>query len=72
MSKIRIYLDSCCFNRPFDDLSQDKVCFECDAVLAILKHCENGIWDIFSSDTLDDEIDRNTNLVNEPGGSVKC
>ena len=63
MSKIRIYLDSCCFNRPFDDLSQDKVRFECEAVLAILKNCENGIWDVFSSDTLDDEIDRNTNPV---------
>ena len=25
MQKLKIYLDSCCFCRPFDDLSQDKI-----------------------------------------------
>jgi len=35
-------MDCCCFNRPFDDLSHDKVRFECEAVLAILKSCESG------------------------------
>ncbi|MCL2754577.1 MAG: hypothetical protein FWD35_02515 [Oscillospiraceae bacterium] len=25
MSKLKIYLDNCCYNRPFDDLSQVKV-----------------------------------------------
>ena len=62
MDKLKIYLDSCCFNRPFDDLSQDKIRFECEAVLAILKNCEEGAWNIFRSDILDDEIDRITNL----------
>ena len=63
MRKPRIYLDSCCFNRPFDDLSQDKIRFECEAVLAILNGCEDGMWDIFRSDVLDDEISRITNLI---------
>ncbi|MCL2571565.1 MAG: PIN domain-containing protein [Defluviitaleaceae bacterium] len=58
MKKLKIYLDSCCFNRPFDDLSQDKVRFECEAVLAILKNCDDGVWSVFKSDILDDEIDR--------------
>jgi len=31
MRKPRIYLDSCCFNRPYDDLSQDKVRLECES-----------------------------------------
>jgi len=63
MRAFKIYLDNCCFNRPFDDPSQDKIRFECEAVLAILKNCENGIWDIFRSDVLDDEINRISNLV---------
>ena len=63
MRKLKIYLDCCCFNRPFDDISQDKVRLECEAVLTILNKCEYGIWDIFRSDVLDDEIDRMTNLI---------
>ena len=60
---MKIYLDSCCFNRPFDDLSDDKVRFESEAVLTIINNCENGIWDIFESDVLDDELDRMTNSI---------
>ena len=63
MFKPQIYLDSCCFNRPFDDLSQDKVRFECEAVLDILSNCVAGVWDVFRSDVLDDEIDRIVNYV---------
>ena len=63
MYKPKIYLDSCCFNRPFDDLSQDKVRFECEAVLEILNNCVAGVWDVFRSDVLDDEIDRIANFV---------
>ena len=57
----KIYLDSCCFNRPFDDLLQEKVRLECEAVLTIINNCESGTWDVFRSDVLDDEIDRITN-----------
>ena len=63
MYKPKIYLDSCCFNRPFDDLSQHKIRFECEAVLDILSNCVAGMWDIFRSDVLDDEIDRITDFV---------
>ena len=63
MYKPQIYLDSCCFNRPFDDLSNDKVRFECEAVLDILSNCVAGVWDVFRSDVLNDEIDRIVNLV---------
>ena len=54
MEKMRIYLDCCCFNRTFDDLSQDKVRFECEAVLAILRNCDMGLWHAYQSDVLDD------------------
>ena len=61
MQKLKVYLDSCCFNRPFDDLSQEKIRFEREAILFIISNCETGVWDIFQSDVLDDEIDRITN-----------
>jgi len=35
--KCRIYLDSCCFNRPYDDQSQPRVRFETQAKLYIQK-----------------------------------
>jgi len=63
VDKLKIYLDSCCFNRPFDDFSQKKIYFECEAILAILKNCETHIWDVFRSDVLDDEINRIANVV---------
>lgn len=56
--KLLIYMDTCCFNRPYDDLSIDKVNLESDAILTIVDRCERHIWDICSSDVLDDEIYR--------------
>ena len=35
MSRIRVYLDNCCFNRPFDDQTQPKVAIETLAKLHI-------------------------------------
>ena len=43
----RICLDVCCHNRPFDDLPDDRVRIEADAVLAILSRCRNGVWRLF-------------------------
>jgi len=61
--KPRLYLDSCCFNRPFDDLSYDKVRFECEAVLDILSNCVAGMLDVFRSDVLTDELCRITRFI---------
>lgn len=41
---MRIYLDVCCLNRPFDDQSQDRIHLEAEAVLAIIKQVEQGDW----------------------------
>ena len=35
--KTRIYLDNCCFNRPYDDQSQQRVRFETQAKLYVQK-----------------------------------
>ena len=63
MRKILIYMDNCCFNRPFDDPSSDSVRLEGEAVLMIIDRCERNIWNCCSSDVLYDEIDRMDDLV---------
>ncbi len=59
---IRIYLDVCCFNRPFDDQSQDRIRLEAEAVILILNHVENGDWILVGSDIIDYEIEQTPNL----------
>jgi len=54
---MKIYLDSCCYNRPFDDQSQDIIVLESNAILSIVKKCcsdESNV--IFGSDVLDKEF----------------
>jgi len=63
LGKTIIYMDNCCYNRPFDDLTDDKVRHESEAVLTIIDKCENGTWDLIESDILNDEIDRLKNPI---------
>ena len=63
MNKFKIYMDCCCFGRPFDDISQDKIRIEREAVLTIISNCEAGIWNVFQSDALTDEISRIVNPI---------
>jgi predicted nucleic acid-binding protein len=55
---MKIYLDACCFNRPTDDLTQVRVFFEAEAVVAIITYGEQGKWTIASSDILDIELSK--------------
>lgn len=55
-SMIRIYLDTCCLNRPFDDQRQDRVRAEADAVLAILEGVARGNWDSIHSEAVGLEV----------------
>ena len=55
---MKLYLDNCCYSRPFDDQTQDRIHIESEAVLAILRACENGSVTIFSSPVLRMEIDK--------------
>jgi predicted nucleic acid-binding protein len=51
-------MDNCCLNRPFDDLTQDRVYLEAEAVLSIIAHCEKQDWSLASSGALDYEISK--------------
>ena len=54
----KIYLDTCCLNRPFDDQTQERIRLESEAVLAIISRIEKGEWDWIGSEVLMDEIEQ--------------
>jgi hypothetical protein len=55
---MKVYLDAYCFNRPADDLTQERVFFEAEAGAAIITYGEQGRWTIASSDVLDIEMSK--------------
>ena len=55
---MRIYLDVCCLNRPFDDQSQDRIHLEAEAILSIIKFVEKGQWTLVNSDGILYEINK--------------
>jgi predicted nucleic acid-binding protein len=63
MQRMLIYMDSCCFSRPCDDLSDDAVRLESEAVLTIISRSEQQNWGLYGSDVLVDEIERMTDKV---------
>ena len=58
---MRIYLDTCCLNRPFDDQSQDRVRLEAETVIQILNRFEESNWQWIGSEVLQMEVRRNPN-----------
>ncbi|GAA5121456.1 PIN domain-containing protein [Luteolibacter yonseiensis] len=58
-----LYLDCCCLNRPYDDLSQMRVRLEAEAVEWILEESRSGRFEIVTSDYLIFELGRNPDLV---------
>ena len=53
---MRVYLDNCCYNRPFDDQSQIKVLLETIAKLDIQQRMRNGVLEYAWSSVLSFEI----------------
>ena len=56
---MKIYLDNCCFNRPFDDQSQVKIHIEAQAKLDIQKNIKQGNYDLVWSYILEYENEMN-------------
>ena len=59
MLLIRIYLDNCCYNRPYDDLSQLTVNLEAQAKLQIQKWIRDGRCELVTSEMLMSELSEN-------------
>ena len=58
---MKIYLDTCCLNRPFDDQEQERIRLEAEAVMIILGRLSRKEWIWLGSQALEIEIDRAPN-----------
>ena len=56
---MKLYLDNCCFNRPFDDQSQLRILLEAEAKLRIQENIRSGIFELVWSYILDYENSEN-------------
>ncbi|MBA3248006.1 MAG: PIN domain-containing protein [Pyrinomonadaceae bacterium] len=56
---MRIYLDVCCLQRPFDDQRQARIHLEAEAVKLLLARVEAGEFLWVSSEAVDDEVLQN-------------
>lgn len=59
---MRIYMDVCCLNRPFDNQEQDRIHLETESILAILARCQQGEWTLAASDVIELELSKSANL----------
>ena len=56
---MKLYLDNCMFNRPFDDQSNLKVLLESEAKLKIQEDIRSGVYELIWSYILDYENNKN-------------
>jgi len=63
MQRWLLYMDCCCFNRPYDDLSEAKVRLESESIMTIIDLCEQHDFTICGSDVLIDEFNRTVDKV---------
>ena len=56
-------MDVCCFNRPFDDQTQDRIRLEAEAIMAILFNCQHETWKLIGSDIIDLELSKIQNPI---------
>lgn len=55
---MRIYLDACSINRPFDDQLQGRIRLESEAVMLFIQMVRTGRHEWVSSEVLEDELAR--------------
>jgi predicted nucleic acid-binding protein len=59
---MRIYFDTCCLNRPFDDQSQNRIHLESEAIIIILNKLYKGELEWIGSEVLDIEVENIPNI----------
>jgi predicted nucleic acid-binding protein len=59
---MKIYLDACCFNRPFDDQRQNRIRLESEAVILIMERMHNKEWEWIGSDVLLAELENTPDI----------
>jgi hypothetical protein len=53
---MKIYLDVCCLNRPFDDQAKDRIRLESEAILTIFNRSQTENWILIGRDILNVRI----------------
>lgn len=59
----KIYLDTCCLSRPFNDQTQARIRRETAAIQTLLKYCFAGQWLWITSDVLIFEVNNTSNQI---------
>ena len=59
---MKIYLDACCLNRPFDEQNQQRIHLEAESILIILNHFYNHEWEWIGSEALEIELENTPNI----------
>lgn len=59
---MRIYLDNCCYNRPYDDQSQIRISLETQAKLYIQDMIKRGQLELVTSYVLEFENSNNRSM----------
>ena len=66
---MKIYMDTCCYKRPFDDQMQDRIYLETEIILSVIAKCDRGEWKLLSSKILelefknDKDIERRQHMI---------
>ena len=60
---VKIYFDSCCYNRPFDEQFQSKIVQETNAIMDIINFVENGYAKMYTSSLVELEMEKNRNII---------
>jgi hypothetical protein len=59
---MKIYLDTCCYNRPYDDQTHERIHLEGEAILAIINKSKQNNDEIIGSSALDFEMEQINNF----------
>ena len=62
--KLRLYLDMCVYNRPFDDQGQPRIMLESRIFIMLLSMISEGRFDLINSFALEYENSKNPNIEN--------
>jgi hypothetical protein len=59
---MKVYLDACCLNRPFDDQRQLRIRLESEAIVIVLEKFRSGEWQWLGSEALLYELRQNPDV----------
>ena len=63
LQSLKVYLDTCCYSRPYDDKRQPQILREVSAIEVILGYLQIQQWHWITSEVIVFEVNRNPNLT---------